>query len=189
MWDERYELINGHNWYRPLYYWEKRLARHRYDYVCEYIRREVRPGMTVADVGCGYGTYWEALKACGAKIYPYDIIPIEGVGYLDISKNRLPIQADLTICIGILPYIAKWYEFFKNILPYTDKLLFDFLDKWNCLNALRRAVPALNVRKVHFQSKWEIGWALTGGYPRFAHRGTGWMVEWKAGQNKAHPLF
>jgi len=188
MWDERYEQIRGHNWYKPLYRIEKKYAKLRFELVSAYINDNVKPGMVVADIGCGNGTYFELLRACGAKIIGLDIMPMAGVMLHDIVREPIP-PVDLALCIGVLPYHKDYISILRNILPYTDKLLFDFLDKHSPTNILRRIIRPLNVRGVHFQDKWQMGWALMGGYIKYTKRGTGWMVEWKAGENHISPLF
>lgn len=157
---------------------EKRYMRKRYDMVSDYIDRNVYSGMVVADIGCGSGVFVENMIVKGAKVYALDyaesalelakkrLAVIENSKKikfirLDITKDCIP-KVDLAIAIGVLTYINEKEKFFDNILPYTNKFLFNYLDLNHPINIFRKIFPVFDVRKLSYHSSDKIRKDLEG---------------------------
>ncbi len=150
---------------------EKKFMVDRYNIVSEYIEKNVRDGMKVADVGCGNGIFTRKMVNMGAKVYAIDFsesalsltkrnLSIDQVKHveflnLDIAEEHIP-TVNLVISIGVLPYVNDLRKFFDNILPFTSLCLFNFLDNNHFLNKLRRIIPVLDVRNYNYHGFEEI---------------------------------
>ena len=176
---------------------ERKVTLERYNIVCAFIDRHVKPGMKVADIGCGSGIFSKKMLDKGAYVYAMDYVPsaveltkrnlssentsMFEVSQLDISKQHIP-KVDLAIGIGILPYIASSENFFGNILPYTDKFLFNYNDKYNLFNLTRTVLGFLDVRHYSFHSQNEIDLSISkNGFDivKNTKLGTGFILELK----------
>jgi SAM-dependent methyltransferase len=150
---------------------EKKFMYDRYRMVSEYIEENVHPGMTVADIGCGSGIFVKMMVAKGAKVYALDytqaaldlvkqslteeeIDSVEMV-LLDIAEQSIP-SVDLALSIGVLTYIEDADQYFNNILPFTKKFLFNYLDSGNPLNMLRKVLKLLDVRRLTYHDPHTI---------------------------------
>ncbi len=161
---------------------EKKFMANRYNIVCNYIQKNVKPGMKVADVGCGNGIFTKIMANSGAKVYAIDFTQsaldltkdkltineqkLVDLIHLDITSDHIP-HVDLAISLGVLTYIDEIDYYFNNILPYTGLLLFNILDSNHILNIFRKKVIMFDVRnysyhciseirKVLYQSNFEI---------------------------------
>lgn len=150
---------------------EKKYMRDRYNFVCDYIDRNVKPGMKVADIGCGSGVYTKRMIGKGAFVYAMDyaqsavnltkknLDPKEAhsaeVMLFDIIQQPIP-KVDLAISIGVLTYIDEMNEFFNHTLPNTEKFLFNYLSADNLLNRLRTRLHLLDVRNYSYHSYQDI---------------------------------
>ena len=150
---------------------EKKYMLARYNFVCNYIDENVKPGMKVADIGCGSGVYTKRMISKGAFVYATDYVEsaisltrknltkdeVRSVELLhsDVVKQAIP-KVDLAISIGVLPYIDEADKYFGNILPFTDLFLFNFLDKNNLFNRLRSLMPLFDVRSYSYHSSSAI---------------------------------
>ena len=152
---------------------ERKITLKRYKHVCAYIDKHVKEGMKVVDIGCGSGIFSQKMLEKGAKVYAFDytksaveltkknLMP-DGktnenleVSVFDITEKSIP-KVDLAISIGVLPYIDEVDKYFGNILPNTDKFLFNYIDKNNIFNLTRRILSVLDVRSYSYHSKGEI---------------------------------
>lgn len=141
---------------------EKKYMRNRHELVCIFIEQNVKPGMIVADIGCGSGIYTKLLANKCARVYAIDYAQssieltnsalsdeerahVELLKF-DITTTPIP-EVDMVIAIGVLPYVRDVRLFCGNILPYTKRFLFNYLDAANFMNRLRRAFPFLDVRR------------------------------------------
>lgn len=140
---------------------EKKYMRDRYEMICGFIEQNVEPGMKVADIGCGSGIHTKLMANKCKKVYAIDyaqsaidltansLSPEEmqrvEIMKLDITLDHIP-DVDIAISIGVLPYINELDSFFGNILPYTKRFLFNYLDITNFFNRFRRNFPILDVR-------------------------------------------
>jgi len=150
---------------------EKKYMKERYNLVVSFINNYVNREMEVADIGCGSGIYTKILAGRCKRVYALDFAQ----NALDITKGGLtqnelkhvimlkqnitdyPIpKVDMAIAIGVLPYVTNYQPFFNNILPYTNGLLFNFLDSRNYFNLIRRACPFLNVRNYSYHKFLDI---------------------------------
>lgn len=150
---------------------EKKVTRERYNIVCEYIEKNVYQGMKVADIGCGSGIFTKLIVKHQVNVYALDY----SQSALDLTHNSLTenetksvnlIKADilsehiptvdLVISIGVIPYIDDINRYFDNILPFTQKILFNYLDANNMINIVRRILPFLDVRHYYYQSNKDI---------------------------------
>ncbi len=150
---------------------EKRFMFKRHTLVLSYIDKYVKKGMKVADIGCGSGIYTRKMIDKGAFVYAFDYAEsainltkknnnfpsseLASVEILDISTTKIP-DIDLAISIGVLPYIENLEKYLNNILPHTERLLFNYLNRNNFLNRIRKIVTFLDVRKYSYHSYDEI---------------------------------
>jgi precorrin-6B methylase 2 len=144
---------------------EKRVTLARYQMVYQFLKERVRPGMVVADIGCGSGIFLPLIVAQGARAYaidftkkalelvqetcPQDIMSSVELVNADITQTPLP-TVDVAIAIGTLMYIEESSRFFAHCLPFTNTLLFNFIDFDHILNRLRMKIPLLDVRQLTY---------------------------------------
>ncbi len=147
---------------------EARLMARRFTITMEFISRHVRDGMTVVDVGCGTGIFTVELLRRGATVAAVDCAPraleltkalverilpdrAHAVEYLltDVARQRLP-ESDLVMAMGVTPYVEDLASLYANVLPTTKVFFCLILDPRHWANQLRRLIPALNVRNLHW---------------------------------------
>ncbi len=154
---------------------EKRFMRKRFEIVSRYIAETVRPGMKVADIGCGCGIFTKQMLDQGATVYAIDYVQEsldlvrerltpeerESVEFRlqDITAEAIP-QVDAAISIGVLTYVPSFETYLDNILPFTDSFLFNFLESDQILNRLRQSVPMLDVRRLSYHRRGDLESAL-----------------------------
>lgn len=150
---------------------EKKYMYQRHKYVMNYINENVKDGMKVADIGCGSGIYVKKMVEMGAFVYAYDYVKsavnltrknlvgldsdLFEVRQLDITESRIE-DVDLAISVGVLTYIDDLDKYFSNILPFTNKFMFNYLDSENTINSIRRKIKFLDVRDYSYHSTDEI---------------------------------
>lgn len=150
---------------------EKRFMFKRHALVLSYIDKYVKKGMRVADIGCGSGIYTKKMIDKGAFVYAFDyaesainltkrnLLPNELkfalIEKMDITSSNIP-AVDLAISIGVLPYIEVLEKYLDNILPYTDRFIFNYLNCNNILNRIRKILKFLDVRKYSYHNYGEI---------------------------------
>jgi SAM-dependent methyltransferase len=150
---------------------EKKYMLDRYEIVCAYIEKNVHQGTTIADVGCGGGIFTEKMVLKNARVFALDysnsalnlvrnkLVRHKMAGLelikLDITKQRIPC-VNLAIAIGVLTYTNEINAFFGNILPYTDKFLFNYLNAHNPINIFRRLFSIFDVRKLCYHRTADI---------------------------------
>lgn len=176
---------------------ERKVTIERYDSVCSFIDTNVKKGMKVADIGCGSGIFSKKLIERGAFVYAMDYassaldltkksLSAEELNHveltqLDVTSTGIP-RVDIAISIGVLPYIDELDKYFENVLPNTDLLLFNYINKYNPFNLVRRFLPLLDVRNYSYHDLKEIS-ALTKKYgfkvTEKKKLGTGFMIELK----------
>jgi len=167
------EELDAPRWLRAVYRCtvmpvEARLMTERYRLTMEFISRHVRENMTVVDVGCGTGIFTVEMLRRGASVKAVDFAPRaleltnalvgrmlpdrpHSTEYLlmDVTRERLP-ESDLVIAMGVTPYVEDLAAFYANILPTTKMLYCLILDPRHWANRVRRLLPALNVRHLHW---------------------------------------
>jgi len=170
------EHIKGNQGFRYLYKKfifpiEKIFMLKRYNIVSDYIEKNVRLGMKVADIGCGNGIFTKKMAGKKAKVYALDYTQ----SALNLTKNNLTLEesksveliklditsehipfVDLAISIGVLPYVYELDIFFDNILPFTSSFLFNYLDSNHPINIVRRIMPILDVRNYCYHNRKNI---------------------------------
>lgn len=150
---------------------EKKVTRQRYEFVKDFIGKEVTETTKVADVGCGGGVFTKLMADIGASGYALDFAP----SALELTKARLTAEqqqkitfkqydatsdklptSNVCLVIGVMPYIEDLGPLFANILPNTDKIVFNFLEKTHPFNLVRIVLPFLNVRNYSYHRKAEV---------------------------------
>lgn len=173
------EEFNSPGWLTKLYRRfivpiEARLMAERYQLTMDFINRYVKPGMLVADVGCGTGIFTIEMLKRGARVVAIDIsaksldatkrnisgsIPdrLGAVQFLqlNVAEDQIP-KVDITIAMGVTPYVTEIEPFYRNILPETRIFYCLVLDPNHWANKIRSAIPLLNVRNVHCFSRDRI---------------------------------
>ena len=147
---------------------ERKVTLDRYRKTVSFIEKNVKPGMTAVDLGCGTGVFTVELLLRGAKVIAVDYVEpalsltekrvkemlpemADRVEYLlmDIMEKPLP-ESDLVIAIGVTPYVNSPEIFLDHILPATNEFYCLFLNKMHWANILRNYLKFLNVRKYYF---------------------------------------
>jgi SAM-dependent methyltransferase len=147
---------------------EKRLMLKRYDITIQFVKRYVKPGMTVVDVGCGNGIFTLAMLKQGARVIAVDFAAralsltrslvsaqspekLDSLDCieLDVTKEQLP-RSDIVLAMGITPYVTDIKAFYARVLPSTDLIFCLFLDARHWANRLRSLLHILNVRRANF---------------------------------------
>lgn len=147
---------------------EAKLMTQRFNHTISFINRYVRSGTVAVDIGCGTGIFTVEMLRRGASVKAVDIaqsslaltkslvedlVPEHAnkVEYLqmDASLQRLP-PSDVAIAMGVTPYVVNLADFYNNILPTTNVFYYLVLDPSHWANVVRRFLPILNVRHVHW---------------------------------------
>ena len=174
---------------------ERKVTLERYNIVCAFIDKHVKPGMKVADIGCGSGVFSKKMLDKGAYVYAMDYVnsAVEltkknlslysagnlEVFQLDITQQKIP-RVDLAISIGVLPYIDEVNAYFQNIFPYTDLFQFNYINKYNFFNSVRSLLSFLDVRHYSYHSPKEISsLVMKNGFKISENKklGTGFILE------------
>jgi hypothetical protein len=150
---------------------EKKWMLRRHQYVSSYIENHISAGMKAADIGCGSGVYVKAMISQGAFVYALDYansaialttrnltareLNAASIQLFDITQNHIP-PVDVALAIGVLPYITDLDRFLDNILPYATRVLFNYLDRNNIFNFVRRHLTFLDVRNYSYHTSAEI---------------------------------
>jgi SAM-dependent methyltransferase len=153
---------------------EARLMTDRFRRTMSFIEQHVHEGMTVVDLGCGTGIFTVEMLRRGAYVKAVDfaqsslsltqalverLVPEKknNVEYLllDASQKRLP-DSDAVLAMGVTPYLQEIAPFYNNILPTTKIFYCLILDPNHWANRIRRMLPFLNVRDLHWFAKSEI---------------------------------
>ena len=166
------EEFNSPGWLTRLYRRlvvpiEARLMAERYRLTIDFINQYVKPGMLVADIGCGTGVFTVEILKRGAKVVAIDISKssldatrrnvekdapeyVDDVSFvqLNVSENKIP-AVDVAIAMGVTPYVTEIEPFYRNILAQTSVFYCLILDPHHWANRVRGVFPLLNVRNVH----------------------------------------
>lgn len=194
-WSELYlDISHGHETYdRPAWFTrayhatigkhERRLMAQRYALTLDFIDKNVTPGSVLSDLGCGTGIFTvEALRR-GASVNAIDFsdsslrttertvakhFPEGKVVYqqANVQTDTLP-TSDVTLAMGLAPYLSDIGAFLDRALPATKTMLCLYMDPDHWANRLRSTLPFLNVRELQFADKSEVdrhyarhGWTL-----------------------------
>jgi ribosomal protein L11 methyltransferase len=166
------EEFNSPSWLTKLYGGlvvpiEARLMAQRYRLTIDFIDRYVKPGMVVADVGCGTGIFTVEMLKRGARVIAIDIsasslestkknvfinapesLDLVRFLQLNVSEKSIP-TVDIAIAMGVTPYVTEIEPFYQNILSQTRIFYCLVLDPKHWANKIRHIFPILNVRNVH----------------------------------------
>lgn len=153
---------------------ESRLMADRYRLTMEFIERHVKPGMVVADVGCGTGIFSVEMLKRGARVIAIDISSSsleatrravkatvaereQNIEFLQMNVSDGPIpRVDAAIAMGVTPYVQDIAPFYENILAHTRLFYCLVLDPHHWANRVRSILPILNVRNLHCFTRDEI---------------------------------
>jgi len=177
---------------------EKKYMMQRHKMVSDYISKNVREGITAADIGCGSGVYVKqmidnkvdfvyaldyansAVELTKRNLKSLDNSKVK-CSVFDVTKDKLE-KVNVAISIGVLPYIDDLSNYLNNILLNVDTFLFNFLDAENSLNKIRKKLSFLDVRKYSYHSLTDVekeinklGFSLV----KKEKLATGWMLEVK----------
>jgi SAM-dependent methyltransferase len=183
-WSDLYlDISHGHETYdRPAWFTrayhstigkhERRLMAQRYALTLDFIDKYVTPGSVLSDLGCGTGIFTvEALRR-GASVNAIDFsdsslrttqrtvekhIPEGKVVYqqANVQTDALP-NSDVTLAMGLAPYLSDIGAFLDRALPATKTMLCLYMDPNHWANRIRSTIPFLNVRELQFAEKSEV---------------------------------
>ena len=174
-----HETLSGPAWFSALYRatigrHERRLMRERYKRTVDFLDAHAKPGITISDLGCGTGIFVvEALKR-GAAVNAVDFAasalditcqnvakncPEGKVTYhrADVQTDALP-TSDITLAMGVTPYLADLPGFMGQVLPKTKLLFCLYVDPKHLFNRVRVVLPFLNVRGLQFYARQDVDW-------------------------------
>jgi len=162
---------------------EARLMRERFALTMAFIEQAARPGVVFTDIGCGTGIFTVQALRRGATVHAVDFsekslavtqenvrqhCPGGAVSYHHLDVQAAPIPAtDVTLAMGVTPYVRDIAAFLGNILPYSRMLYCQYTDPARFSNRVRTVFPFLNVRKLVFHAAVQVdrqyaahGWNL-----------------------------
>jgi SAM-dependent methyltransferase len=173
-----HEQLHAPGWATALYrasigHIERRLMAERYVHTLAFLDANVRPGIVLSDLGCGTGIFTVQALLRGGTVNAVDFaesaikmtketvarhVPTGTVRYLvaDVVHQPLP-RSDVTLAMGIAPYITDLYAFLGNVLGSTNLLCCLYVDPARWENRLRTICPLLNVRRLQFHSRVDVG--------------------------------
>jgi SAM-dependent methyltransferase len=189
-----HERLNGPAWLNWVYKHtivpiEAKLMAKRHEITTKFIRENVKPGVVFADLGCGTGIFVvEALMQGAAKVQAVDFTSsaleatkklvekfapekADLVQYykLDLQADKHPVS-DVSICVGVTPYMQNLEGFLGNAMSATKLMLCQFSAPDNWANRIRTLVPFLNVRKLIFHSRRNVDAVLAKLSSKTIHR-------------------
>lgn len=180
-WGEKYlDISHGHEtfdrpaWFTTLYNatagrLERRLMKERYRLTIALLDRYLKPGMVFSDLGCGTGIFVVEAARRGAIVNAVDFSESSlaatrrnvemnaadaNVTYTqaDLQTDTLP-QSDLSLAMGVTPYLTDINAFIENALPRTAILCVQYTDPSHWASRIRHAIPALDVRSLQCYDK------------------------------------
>jgi len=126
----------------------------------------VKPGVIVADIGCGTGIFTVEILRRGGTVLAVDIsesslnatreaierlVPtaMNRVSYLQGDVEDLSLmKCDLILAVGVAPYLIDIVGFVRSSLAHSDAIYISLLDQRHWANKIRRYFPQLNVRRL-----------------------------------------
>jgi cyclopropane fatty-acyl-phospholipid synthase-like methyltransferase len=153
---------------------EARLMKTRYEATMGFLRHSITEGCVFADLGCGTGIFTVAALRLGANVIAVDFsetalattrhdvnfqIPEykNRVTYLklDIRSQKVP-ASDVSLAVGLVPYVENITEFFNNALANTNSALVSWVSETSPFNRIRRKFSFLNVRNLMFHNTKDV---------------------------------
>lgn len=150
--------------------YEAMLMKTRFEATMAFIRNSVTEGSVFADLGCGTGLFSLAALRQGANVIAVDFAETaltttkrtietrmpqcaDRVRYLklDLRTQQVP-SSDVSIAVGLVPYIANIDQLFDNVVANTDSCFMTFVSETAISNRIRRLLPFLNVRDLNFHN-------------------------------------
>jgi SAM-dependent methyltransferase len=145
---------------------EAKLMNKRFNETINLLDSMVKPGVIVADIGCGTGIFTVEILRRGGTVIAVDIsesslsatreaierlVPtaMDRVSYLqgDVEDLRL-MKCDLILAVGVAPYLKDIVGFVRSSLKQSDAIYISLLDRRHWANKIRRYIPQLNVRRL-----------------------------------------
>lgn len=169
-----HEDLNGARLLKHIYNYtvvryEAYLMKERFKLTQNFLNTTLNKDMTLNDVGCGTGVFSVQALNCGAKVNAIDLSESSlevtkkniqkhahkhqsHVTYflLDAQTDELPFS-DITLCVGVAPYILSFENFLSNILRNTNTVFFHYVNDKHFINKIRQQFKFLNVRNLVFQ--------------------------------------
>lgn len=183
-WGEYYlEMSHGHekfdrpSWFSYAYantigQIERRLMKQRYDITIDFLRKSISPGTRFTDLGCGTGVFTVAAAQQGAIVTAVDFsessisatrkaverhVPDAMITYVQSDvQNYTPPTSDVTLAMGLTPYLNNIEIFIENVLPSTKSLFCHYIDPYHWASRVRSAIPYLDVRDLNAFSKSQV---------------------------------
>lgn len=167
------ERLNAPRWLEFLYHRivtpiEARLMAKRFEITMQFIEQHIKGETVAIDLGCGTGIFTVEMLKRGASVIAVDyaqssldltrkaveeLVPhLSGrASYLlaDVTYEQLP-QSDIVLVMGVTPYVKDISMFLGHILPNTHLLYCLYIDPKHWANRVRKYIPVLNVRNLHY---------------------------------------
>jgi SAM-dependent methyltransferase len=183
-WGHKYfDVSHGHEtfdrpaWFTAIYNatagkLERKLMKERYRRTIAFLDEYVKHGLVFSDLGCGTGIFVVEAAKRGAVVNAVDFsesslsttrktvaryAPDAEVTFIqaDVQTGALP-KSDVTLAMGVTPYLTDIEAFLSNALPKTKILCCQYTDPNSWASLIRRALPVLDVRSLQCYSKDEI---------------------------------
>lgn len=151
-----------------LIHYEAHLMKERFKLTQKFLTGALNKDMILNDIGCGTGIFSVQALNHGAKVNAIDISEVSlditkkniqthaskcqsHVNYflLDAQLDKLP-HSDISLCVGVAPYIINFESFLGNILRNTTTVFFQYVDAKHFINKIRQHFKFLNVRNLTF---------------------------------------
>lgn len=183
-WGDYYlEMSHGHEaleaptWFAAIYRvsigrLERKLMAERYARTVGFLDTYIKPGIVLNDLGCGTGIFTVHALKRGAIVNAIDFaegsikatrnnveahVANAKAAFIvaDVANHNLP-KSDVSLAMGLSPYIADLDSFLENVLQSTDLLCCLYVDPRRWSNRLRTALPFLNVRRLKFHHPSDV---------------------------------
>ncbi|MDE2166812.1 MAG: 50S ribosomal protein L11 methyltransferase [Alphaproteobacteria bacterium] len=171
------EELSGPRWCSQLYRriigkLERKLMVDRYRRTIAFLDAHIKPGVIFSDVGCGTGIFvvealrrgaivnaidfaQSALEITQDRVNKYASTGVVTYYPLDVRQQALP-RSDVTLAMGLAPYVAELEPFFANVLANTKLMYCLYVDPSHWANRIRTLLPALNVRHLQFHRPHDV---------------------------------
>ena len=143
----------------------------RFKLTMDFVENFSKPGITIADVGCGTGIFTVEMLKRGARVKALDLSTVSlkatqknverevpefanSVEYIHSDLSVVPMpKVDVALAMGVTPYVTDITKFYDNILPFTNVFFCLILDPRHWANRVRGLFSVFKCKKHAFFRK------------------------------------